>query len=134
MPVRENYSRKRLAIIETLKSTNTHPTAEWIYSKLKPEYNDLSLGTVYRNLKKFCTDNKIVSVGVHNGQEHFDANVNPHSHFACENCGAIIDIDKTFFTLDQINSLSNEYGIQVLRHDVMFHGICNACRDKKIIN
>ncbi len=134
MAIRENYSRKRVAIIDTLKSTNTHPTAEWIYTKLKPEYNDLSLGTVYRNLKKLCTDNKIRSVGVYNGQEHFDANVQPHSHFTCEDCGSIIDIDKMFISSGVISSLSNEYGVEIFGHDVMFHGLCNACRDKKIIN
>ena len=67
MPARENYSRKRVGILEALKGTTVHPTAEWVYEKLKPVYPDLSLGTVYRNLKKFCSDDVIKSVGVING-------------------------------------------------------------------
>ncbi len=128
MAIRENYSRKRLAIIEALKDTNTHPTAEWIYTKLKTDYPDLSLGTVYRNIKKFCADNKVKSVGVVGGQERFDANIEPHSHFTCEKCNAIIDIDKTFLNADLLSTLSREYNISVLSHDVMFHGVCNHCR------
>ena len=73
MAVRENFSRKREAIYQTVCDTKVHPTAEWVYEALKPVYPDLSLGTVYRNLKKFCESGKIRRVGVINGQEHFDA-------------------------------------------------------------
>ena len=51
MAVRENFSRKREAIYQTVCDTKVHPTAEWVYEALKPVYPDLSLGTVYRNLK-----------------------------------------------------------------------------------
>ena len=47
-----NFSRKRMAILNTLQETTLHPTADWVYARLKPRYPDLSLGTVYRNLKK----------------------------------------------------------------------------------
>ena len=72
MEKRENFSRKRMAILEALQGTTVHPTADWVFSQLKPKYPDLSLGTVYRNLKKFCETGKAASVGVINGQEHFD--------------------------------------------------------------
>ena len=63
-----------MAILSALQETTVHPTADWVYSQLKPKYPDLSLGTVYRNLKKFCETGKAASVGVIGGQEHFDAN------------------------------------------------------------
>ena len=77
MEKRENFSRKRMAILEALQGTTVHPTADWVFSQLKPKYPDLSLGTVYRNLKKFCETGKAASVGVINGQEHFDGNTAP---------------------------------------------------------
>ena len=43
---RENFSRKRQAILEAVRSTTVHPTAEWVYQAVKPQYPDLSLGTV----------------------------------------------------------------------------------------
>ena len=87
MNKRQNYSRKREAILDTLRSTKTHPTAEWVYLQLKSQYPDLSLGTVYRNLSQFKEDGTIVSLGVVNGQEHFDGDISPHSHFICSHCG-----------------------------------------------
>ncbi len=50
-PMPEKFSRKREALYNALRATTVHPTAEWLYAALRPEYPDLSLGTVYRNLK-----------------------------------------------------------------------------------
>lgn len=127
MAVRQNYSRKRAAILDCLQSTTVHPTAEWVYDQLKPEYPDLSLGTVYRNIKKFCLENKVRSVGVIQGQEHFDANMSEHSHLVCEECGKIIDIDDVFFTEEYLGQISTKYGVNIQREDVVFKGSCNNC-------
>ena len=43
----EKRFRKRSAILECLRSTDTHPSADWIFQQLKGEIPDLSLGTVY---------------------------------------------------------------------------------------
>ena len=40
------YSPKRDAILQCLRSTTCHPSAEWVYSQLKPRIPDLSLATV----------------------------------------------------------------------------------------
>ena len=50
MEKRQNFSRKREAILMTIRNATIHPTAEWVYQQLKPQYPDLSLGTVYRNI------------------------------------------------------------------------------------
>ena len=47
------YSKKREAILDVIRSSDAHPSAEWIYQALKPAHPDLSLGTVYRNLLFF---------------------------------------------------------------------------------
>ena len=86
------YSKKREAILTAIRSTHCHPSAEWVYQKLKPEHPDLSLGTVYRNLIFFQQRGDIQSVGVVKGQERFDAVTTPHSHFVCNSCGAVSDL------------------------------------------
>lgn len=57
------HSKKRDAILECVRSTKEHPTADWVYSQLKPSIPDLSLGTVYRNLASFKREGVISSVG-----------------------------------------------------------------------
>ena len=64
MPIARKHSRKRDAILECLRCTTSHPTAEWVYTQLKPTIPDLSLATVYRNLAMFKDEGTLVSVGV----------------------------------------------------------------------
>lgn len=128
---RENFSRKRSAILKTLQSTDCHPTADWVYVQLREKYPNLSLGTVYRNLKKFCETNRAMSIGVINGQEHFDGNVDDHSHIVCELCGSVSDIPEMFFNEEQLRLLSDEYGHQIGTAQVLFKGVCKCCQEQE---
>ena len=78
MEPRSKHFKKREAILNCLRSTNTHPTAEWVYAQLKTEYPDISLGTVYRNLALFKEQGLVISVGTVGGVERFDADTEPH--------------------------------------------------------
>ena len=120
-------SKKRDAMLKLLKGTDCHPSADWIYQQLKPEFPDLSLGTVYRNLMFFRERGEIQSVGVVKGQERFDALVKPHSHFVCDCCGAVSDLHqvKVDATLEQ--SVCQQYGFSVNRHELTFYGTCPDC-------
>ena len=60
MPIRKN-SKKRQVILEALAATTAHPTAQELYQQLKPDYPDLSLGTVYRNLSLFSEQGDVMS-------------------------------------------------------------------------
>ena len=91
MPIRKN-SKKRQVILEALAATTAHPTAQELYQQLKPDYPDLSLGTVYRNLSLFSEQGDVMSVGVFRGQERFDARTEPHAHLHCVQCGRVIDV------------------------------------------
>lgn len=128
MEVRK-FSRKREAIIDALRSTKTHPTAEWIYSRLKPHYPDLSLATVYRNLSLFIGEGSVISVGNVNGQERYDANVTPHPHFICDSCGEVIDMEESFDYSLPKNISFPEGNIDYC--EIVFHGKCNKCSNKQ---
>lgn len=130
MERKQNYSRKREAILKTLRSTKSHPTADWVYQQLKPTFPDLSLGTVYRNLSRFKEDGTIVSVGVVDGQERFDADTSPHSHFICVGCGAVLDVEEGFMDPQADGMVSRINHVQVLSHQVLFRGYCAACMEK----
>lgn len=129
---KRNFSAKREAIYKAISSTDTHPSAEWIYEQLKPEIPDLSLGTVYRNLSVFKQNGKIRSLGVYNGQERFDYNMSPHSHFVCRSCFAIVDIpgEISFFEKNTYLYVEKECGVKVEGHSVVFYGKCKKCRRK----
>lgn len=124
---RENFSRKREAILDALRGTDVHPTAEWIYRRLKPEYPDLSLGTVYRNLGRFQETGQAVSLGVIGGYERFDGDVSPHAHLVCERCGAVVDVYDALPGREQLEAVSERIGCRVDSASVTFRGLCGNC-------
>ena len=120
--MQQRYSRKREAILEAIRSVDCHPSADWIYQKLKPEFPDLSLGTVYRNLAAFRDDGTLITVGVVAGQERFDGNTAEHPHFVCEKCGAVLDVAVA-------GEISADPGSDYTVHrcDVTLKGLCPVC-------
>ena len=128
MAARENFSRKREAIYNALRDTTVHPTAEWIYEILKPDYPDLSLGTVYRNIKKFCESGKVRSVGVIRGQEHFDGDTSKHSHFVCSGCGRVLDIFEPVVPEEILAEIQKKHDFHIMSEDILFDGVCPDCK------
>lgn len=128
---RENFSRKREAILNALRNTDAHPTAEWVYRRLKPEYPDLSLGTVYRNLGRFQETGQAVSLGVIGGYERFDGDTSPHAHLVCESCGAVVDVHGALPGPGELEAISRDSGCRVDSASVTFSGLCRECAKKQ---
>lgn len=124
----KRYSKNREAILECLKSTKSHPTAEWVYARLKPDFPCLSLGTVYRNLTQLKEAGLINSVGSVAGYEHFDADISPHNHVICTTCGNIVDLTAT----PDMDKLMGEVGRQTDFGiaQIKFLGVCTHCKSK----
>ena len=121
------HSKKRDAILNCIRQSRIHPSAEWIYAQLKPEHPDLSLGTVYRNLALFRESGEVVCVATVSGADRLDACIEPHAHFICEQCGAVLDVD---VPQDDLRSdLETRYGVRVRRSELLFRGVCSACRE-----
>ena len=124
------YSEKREAILRLLQSTQSHPTADRIYQSLKPTHPDLSLGTVYRNLAFFQEQGTVRSVAVVGGQERYDADVSPHSHFICDQCGAVLDLPEIPVDRELDRQVSESRCLRVSHHDLVFHGTCSCCTEE----
>ena len=123
----KRYSRNRQAIIDCLCKTKTHPTAEWVYMQLKPDYPNLGLATVYRNLAQLKEDGAIRSVGTVLGKERFDGDVTPHSHVICTKCGKTADVKDVPVPSDIANEVYADTGFTVTGSDVKFYGLCADC-------
>ncbi len=128
---KHNFSSKRNAIYDMVCSTDTHPSARWVYEKLKPDIPDLSLGTVYRNIALFKDEGKIRVVCNVNGEERIDGDITPHSHFICNKCGNVYDICDKQITFDFSSELSGT-GYIVESKFILYYGICPECSEKKI--
>ena len=123
--------RKRNAILECLKNTHAHPSAEALFQMLQKEHPDISLATVYRNLTLFKQQGMIQSLGTVNGIERFDGNTQPHVHFICGSCESVLDLPE----LDPPESLrsaaAKATGGEVSGCQLIFTGTCQECLSQK---
>jgi Fur family peroxide stress response transcriptional regulator len=128
--VRYKRSRQRERILDTLKNTKSHPTASWVYDQLKKDFPSLSLGTVYRNLG-ILRDQGLVRV-LQSGStfDRFDADMKEHSHFVCENCGKIEDVDLPPYN-EWGKSISASLGRKVSGYRLDFYGHCDDCETQE---
>lgn len=125
----KKYSRKREAVLEKIRGTTAHPTADWVYEEVRKDIPDISLGTVYRNLAVFKNEGLIISVGVVDGQERFDANTREHTHFVCLSCGEVIDIESDIDgSLNE--SVAQKNDLDVMFRQLTFYGKCSKCSHK----
>ena len=123
--------RKRTAILSFLRQTKDHPSAEMVFNHLKAEIPDLSLGTVYRNLSMFKAQGEIISVGTVNGVERFDGNVEPHVHFVCNGCDAVIDLPQIQVPEELNRQVTEATGGTVEMCNLSFNGLCKECAAKQ---
>lgn len=127
----KRFSKKRESIIELLKGTKEHPSAEWVYEKLKPVYPKLSLATVYRNLNQLVQRGEIRSLGVINDKERFDYQTAPHTHAICVKCGKVIDVMEVKLSEDLVSEAKRITNFDINYSDLQFYGICDKCKKKE---
>ncbi|MCD8026835.1 MAG: transcriptional repressor [Clostridiales bacterium] len=127
---KRNFSSKRNAIYNAVCSTDTHPSARWVYERLKPDFPDLSLGTVYRNIALFKDEGRVSVICNVNGEERIDGNTSPHPHFVCNCCGNVYDVEDTAEQADDCSALA-EKGFAVESKFVLYYGICPKCTVKQ---
>jgi Fe2+ or Zn2+ uptake regulation protein len=119
-------SKQREAILRVVKSTNSHPSADWVYEKVREEIPNISLGTVYRDLKLLKQEGEISEVGLADTLSRFDGNTQNHYHFRCERCGHIFDVDEPVD--EEINKrIAPKMGFKVSHHRLEFYGLCRGC-------
>ena len=118
-------SLQREMIKQNLLSRYDHPTAEMVYQSIREELPNISLGTVYRNLRFLVDQGDALSLKLGDGREHFDGHVEPHYHFICTKCGAVEDI-----FMDELNiceEAAKHCSGDIKGHSTYFYGLCKNC-------
>lgn len=122
--------RKRNAILECLRQTDLHPSAETLHQMLQQQHPDISLATVYRNLALFKNQGIITSLGAVNGIERFDAITEPHVHFICSCCSSVTDLPQMETPESMYSTVAKATGGRVDSCQLVFTGICRKCLAK----
>lgn len=127
-----NYSKQREIILETLKATYTHQTAEELYNLVHEKYPKISKSTVYRNINILVENNLIRRIKMQSGADRFDYIFKTHYHAICEKCGKVFDFEYEFENEELKKTIQNQTGITAKTESITVYGICDKCKSKKV--
>ena len=120
-------SRQRRLVFEVVHRSRNHPTAQHVYDQARRVIPSISLGTVYRNLRRLEEQGRLKENKIGNRPARFEALEQRHYHIWCVECGRLEDL-----ALPYQNSLDRRVQrlvrYQLREHRMEFYGTCPACR------
>jgi Fe2+ or Zn2+ uptake regulation protein len=85
------------------------------------------LGTLYRSISELSSAGILASVAINGLKTHYEIVKSSHSHFVCDECGMIEDVDCEPKSLIQTPIFQKNYSIKTV--SLTAHGVCSKCYD-----
>src|SRR2546428_12614303 len=114
-------TRPRRLVLDVVRAGRLHPSAYYVYNRVRGQLPQVSLGTVYRNLR-LLVETGLLRESVDAAGTGFDANTAPHDHFTSVRCRRIYDIAHTREV--PIRARISARGFDAFEHRVELHGRC----------
>ena len=125
MAVQRRNTRQRQLVLDTVRATSEHPTADEIYTAIRKVDEHVSRGTVYRNLNLLAEEGVIRAIKTPGGSR-FDWNCSEHAHIICTSCGKVADLSLPYDKgLD--TKATQDSGFSACSHYTLFEGVCPEC-------
>lgn len=120
------FSKQRELIYRQVMNFPVHPTADEVYSALKAENPNLSLGTVYRNLNLLSENGMLMKIRIADGSDRFDGRTDNHYHMICDSCSKVYDVEIEDMS-DLSDKISKKYGHSLTEITLTLRGLCTGC-------
>ena len=121
---------QRTVIMEELCATTAHPTAADLFEKVRHRLPRVSLGTIYRNLEVLHGEGVIQKLEFAGAEARFDANIKPHHHIRCTNCGCLRDLPP-LRPGQEPALLQDQAGFRIEGFRLEYYGVCPDCRESE---
>ncbi len=118
---------QRHAILAYLYYMDRHPSADDIYKALADNFPNMSVATVYNNLKVFKEAKLINELTFGDDSSRFEANKSIHYHVVCHRCGYIENLEYPCVT-DIEELAEKKTGFRIDTHRVEVLGLCEGCQ------
>lgn len=112
-------------LLDIIKHSGEHLTADKIYFIARQNYPSISVATIYRNLTAMTEKGIIGHVSVPSGSARFDKQPISHPHGQCPICGEVFDIPSD--AIDE--AIKATMGCELLSYQLTVSCTCEKCRN-----
>ena len=130
-----NYSRQRNIVLDIMKNTYDHPTAEEVYALASKKLPGIGIATIYRNLNQLAEAGEIVRIPVEDGKDRFDGQLREHYHMICKECGTLVDLHADSEEIEKLKSMIlesfNLNNDELEFAPIVLKGVCDKCDKAK---
>lgn len=121
-------TRQRVAILNLLRRSTTHPTALDLHRQVREAHPNISRKTVYEVLDSLVAAGLAARVTDAGEPARYEPRADPHYHAHCRICGRLYDLPATADGPLRGRATLPE-GFAVEHIAVTFRGRCARCRD-----
>ena len=118
-------TQQRVAVLEYLCATPSHPTAEEVGAAVNRAAPTTSRASVYNVLNSLKESGLIEELVFDDAVARYDANLGPHHHFLCTACGAVHDVPCDALPPLPTKRLATGHTVESV--DVTLRGLCPGC-------
>src|SRR5579859_198805 len=127
--MKEKLNVNAQAVLESVRSTENHPTALEIYDAVKRVRPHMGLASVYRILHHLVEQEYIRELALGDESSRYDGRTSRHDHAICRSCGMLLDVPvEVILSQQALQDAARAAGIELESHEVRLYGICTSCR------
>lgn len=123
----QRFTEQRAAVYRRLLATETHPTADEVFTAVRCDIPDISLATVYKSLETLVGCGLAVKLTYGDGSARYDGRTDPHPHARCLTCGTVLDVPGKLAG-EALAGLGPVDGFAVEGYRLELVGHCLGCR------
>ena len=117
-------TKQRELILNILKQSDRHLTADEIFFLAKLKMPSIAMATIYNNLNAMHEAGIINRLHIDGVADCFDKITEPHDHLLCDKCGKISDVHIPHLT----EVLERELATEIEDYELTIHYVCEECR------
>jgi Fur family peroxide stress response transcriptional regulator len=127
--MKEKLNANAQAVLETVRSTENHPTALEVYEAVKRVRLRIGLASVYRILHYLVEQEYIRELDIGDESSRYDGRTSRHDHAICRSCGMLLDVPVELMLSQQaLQDAARATGIELESHEVRLYGLCTSCQ------
>ncbi len=127
--VKETLNTNAQAVLDVVRSVQTHPTALEIYERVKQVRPRMGLASIYRILGHLVEQGYIKELNQGDESSRYDGRTTRHDHGVCTICGSLLDLPvEVVLSQQALQHAAQAAGLELGTHEVRIYGRCATCQ------